>query len=93
MSNQTGNNTLNPDFNMNEPIDPILVQKMVFVYNALNSGWQVKKKGENKFIFTKNIEHETEEIKKEINLDDYLRKFLKFNLDIENLNTRRSGSI
>lgn len=95
MSNQVGNNdkTFNSELNVEEPIDPILVQKMVFVYNALNSGWQVKKKGENKFVFTKNIEHEEEEIKKEINLDDYLRKFLKFNLDIENLNTRRSGSI
>lgn len=74
----------------NSNIDPILVQKMVFVYNALNDGWEVKKKGENKYIFTKNMEEEREEIKKEINLDDYLRKFLKFNLDINNLqNSRR----
>ena len=75
-------------------IDPVLIQKMVFVYNALNDGWEVKKKGENKYIFTKNLEKESEEIKREINLDDYLRKFLKFHLDIENLTTtRRSGSI
>jgi len=85
----TSNDTLDSSI-----IDPILVQKMVFVYNALNEGWTVQKKGENKYEFSKNIEHETEKIKKEINLDDYLRKFLRFNMNIENLtHNRRSGSI
>ncbi len=75
-------------------IDPILVQKMVFVYNALNDGWTVCKKGENKYEFTKNMENESEEMKQEINLDDYLRKFLRFHMNIENLTqNRRSGSI
>jgi hypothetical protein len=80
--------------NVDSGIDPILVQKMVFVYNALNDGWTVCKKGENKYEFTKNVENETEELKREINLDDYLRKFLRFNMNIENLSSsRRSGSI
>ena len=26
---------------------------MVFIYNALNDGWEVKKKSDNKYIFTK----------------------------------------
>jgi hypothetical protein len=89
---------LNPSFEnekMDEgSVDPILVQKMVFVYNALNDGWTVCKKGENKYEFTKNMENESEEMKREINLDDYLRKFLRFHMNIENLSqTRRSGSI
>jgi len=77
-------------------IDPVLIQKMVFIYNALNDGWDISKKGENRYEFKKNIEQESEEIKREINLDDYLNKFLRMNLSIENLNTRRrnrSGDI
>ncbi len=91
------NSELNPSLtpqNEEGNIDPILVQKMVFVYNALNDGWTVQKKGENKYEFTKNMENESEEMKQEINLDDYLRKFLRFNMNIENLSqNRRSGSI
>jgi hypothetical protein len=77
-------------------IDPVLIQKMVFIYNALNDGWDISKKGDNRYEFKKNIEQESEEIKREINLDDYLNKFLRMNLSIENLNTRRrnrSGDI
>ncbi len=92
-SSSSSNNVSNETMDSSS-IDPILVQKMVFVYNALNDGWIVQKKGENKYEFSKNIEHETEKIKKEINLDDYLRKFLRFNMNIENLtHNRRSGSI
>ncbi len=88
------NSSLEPQKNEDGGIDPILVQKMVFVYNALNDGWTVQKKGENKYEFTKNMENESEEMKQEINLDDYLRKFLRFNMNIENLSqNRRSGSI
>ena len=74
-------------------IDHICVQKMVFIYNALNDGWEVKKKSDNKYLFRKNINEMSEEVKKEINLDDYLRKFLQFNLNINNLtNTKRTSS-
>ncbi len=79
---------------LNNQIDAVCVQKMVFIYNALNDGWEVKKKGDNKYIFKKNQNELSEEVKKEINLDDYLRKFIQFNLNIDNLtNSRRSGSI
>ncbi len=75
-------------------IDPVCVQKMVFIYNALNDGWEVKKKSDNKYLFSKNINEMSEEVKKEINLDDYLRKFLQFNLNIENLtNSKRTNSL
>jgi hypothetical protein len=58
------------------------IQKMVFVFNALNDGWTVKKIGNDKFEFLK----DGEQIKKEIILEDYLKKFIKYNINIENIN-------
>ena len=79
---------------LNNQIDPVCVQKMVFIYNALNDGWEVKKKSDNKYIFRKSVNEMSEEVKKEINLDDYLRKFIQFNLNIDNLtNSRRTNSL
>ena len=36
-------------------IDKIKFQKMVFLYNALDSGWSIKKRNDS-YIFTKNHE-------------------------------------
>ena len=52
---------------------------MAFIYNALENGWKVKKNGDC-YVFTKNHGG-----KKEIFLDSYLKKFVKMNLDLENL--------
>jgi len=30
------------------------LKKMAFIYNAINDGWKVKKKGKNLYEFTKN---------------------------------------
>ena len=38
----------------NVEIDKIKFQKMVFLFNALDSGWSIKKKKDS-YIFTKNI--------------------------------------
>jgi len=54
------------------------LQKFIFINNALNDGWQIKKNNE-KYIFTKNHENQ-----KEIYLDEYLEKFIKNNLNIGN---------
>ncbi len=54
---------------------------MVFIYNALLTGWTVKCIGKDKFEFLK----PKDKIKKEVNLEDYLRTFIKYNLNIENL--------
>jgi len=59
----------------------IQIQKMVFIYNALLTGWTVKCIGKDKFEFLK----PKDKIKKEVNLEDYLRTFIKYNLNIENL--------
>ena len=76
------NNCLN--FNKIESkINIVNIQKMVFIYNALLSGWNVKYLGNDKFEFLKS----KSKIKRyELNSKDYLKKFIDFNLNIENLN-------
>ena len=60
-------------------IDFITLQKMVFIYNALEKGWNVKK-NQNSYIFKKNHEG-----KKEVYLDDYLKHFMTENFDINKI--------
>jgi len=50
------------------------IHKMIFIHNALDKGWSVKKNN-NLYIFTK--KHED---KKELYLDNYLKKFIKENM-------------
>jgi hypothetical protein len=63
----------------NLEIDKITFQKMSFVYNALETGWSIKKRKDS-YIFTKNHEG-----KKEIFNDSYLSIFMKENLNINNI--------
>ncbi len=63
----------------NLKVDPIILHKMGFLYNALENGWAIKKH-KDLYIFNKNHEG-----KKEVYLDDYLKRFLKANMDINNL--------
>jgi len=67
------------EIDINNKIDCILLQKMIFIYNALEKGWTIKKK-ENLYVFTKNHEG-----KKEVLLENYLKKFMMENLDINKL--------
>ena len=60
-------------------VDRVSFQKMLFLYNAVNDGWTIRKKNES-YIFKK--DHEG---KKEIFLDTYLTNFMKNNLDISKL--------
>lgn len=60
-------------------IDLIKLQKMAFLYNALENGWSLKKKKEY-YVFTKNHEG-----KKEIYLDSYLKRFVERNLDLNEI--------
>ena len=52
---------------------------MAFLYNALENGWCVKKK-DNLYVFTKNHEG-----KKEVYLDNYLKRFITSNFDINKI--------
>ena len=63
----------------NLSIDYVKLQKMGFIYNALENGWSIKKKEKN-YIFTKNHEG-----KKEVYLDNYLEKFIKNNFDLNKI--------
>lgn len=57
-------------------INYVNLQKMTFIYNALENGWEIKKKN-NKYSFSK--KHEG---KKEYINDNYLKRFIEQNLDI-----------
>jgi hypothetical protein len=60
----------------NLKVDAIKFQKMIILYNAIEQGWNVKKRN-NSYVFTKNYEN-----KKEVLDDDYLLKFMNTNLDL-----------
>jgi len=57
-------------------MDSSQFQKMVFLYNAIQDGWTVKKQNES-YVFRK--KHEG---KQEVFLDTYLSTFVKSNLDM-----------
>ena len=60
-------------------IDKIKFNKMVFLFNALDNGWSIKKRKDS-YIFTKNHEG-----KKEVFDESYLSIFMKENSDINKL--------
>lgn len=60
-------------------INPSKFHKMIFIFNALENGWTVKKK-DNNYIFVKNHEN-----KREIFSDDYLNVFMQENTDLNSL--------
>jgi hypothetical protein len=52
------------------------IQKMLFIFNALNDGWTVKKIDSDKFEFIK----DNENIKKEVILEECIKKYIKYNI-------------
>ena len=62
-----------------DEINHIKLQKMAFIYNALEDGWTINKRNDC-YIFKKNHEW-----KKEVYVDDYLRRFMKDNFNLEKL--------
>lgn len=64
--------------NKNYKIDPMKFQKMLFIYNAIEDGWTLKKKNDS-YVFTKKTNN-----KKEVIKDDYLTSFMKTNLELQN---------
>lgn len=69
---------INNEGNSSE-IDTIKFKKMVFLYNALDNGWSIKKR-KGAYVFAKNHEG-----KKEIFDEDYLGIFMKENMNINNI--------
>lgn len=58
-----------------QKIDYIKLQKMTFIYNAIQKGWSIKKNGK-KYIFTKKHNN-----KKEYLYDSYLKEFIESNIE------------
>lgn len=52
------------------------IHKMIFIFNALNDGWTVKKLDKDKFEFIK----DKEQLKKEVVLEDCIKEFIKYNI-------------
>jgi hypothetical protein len=63
----------------NVKVDAIQFQKMLMLYNALEDGWTIKKRGQC-YVFQKNHEG-----KKEILDESYLLTFMKSNFDISSV--------
>jgi hypothetical protein len=63
-------------------VNYLTLQKMNFLYNALEDGWEIKKNND-KYIFIK--KHEG---KKEVFSDNYLRRFLETNFNINKINNK-----
>ena len=63
----------------NVKIDAIKFQKMLFLFNAIEQGWSVKKRGDS-YVFSKSHEG-----KKEVLEDTYLMKFMNTNLDLNKI--------
>jgi hypothetical protein len=57
-------------------IDYNEIQKMIFIFNALQDGWTVKKLDKDKFEFTK----DKDDVKKEVILEDCIKEYVKFNV-------------
>jgi hypothetical protein len=72
---------LNIDLNTdkNIKIENIKFQKMLFIFNAINNGWSVKKE-DNSFIFSKHHNGQ-----KEIFKEEYLTSFMNDNFDMNTL--------
>lgn len=62
--------------NKNYKIDPMKFQKMLFIFNAIEDGWSLKKKN-GCYIFSKKTNN-----KKEVIKDEYLAKFMKTNMEL-----------
>ena len=60
-------------------VDKLKFKKMIFLFNALDNGWSIKKRKKS-YISTKNHEG-----KKEIFDDSYLAMFMKDNININNI--------
>ena len=56
-------------------IDNIKIQKMMFIFNALEDGWIIEKTNES-YIFRKKHEE-----KREFFSDSYLKEFIKNHID------------
>jgi hypothetical protein len=72
-------NSLKDLENENIKVDSIKFQKMLFLFNSIEQGWTIKKRGDS-YVFIKSHEG-----KKEVLEDSYLLKFMKSSLDLNKI--------
>jgi hypothetical protein len=60
-------------------VNIVQLQKMAFLFNALENGWTIKKK-KDCYVFSK--KHNGQ---KEVYLDSYLKRFMVSNLDLNSI--------
>lgn len=65
-------------YSINSNVSDKCIQKFVFIHNALDDGWSVKKK-DNSYIFTKKHEN-----RQEIYDNNYLENFLTKSSSLKN---------
>lgn len=70
---------MNIEIEKNLELDVIKLQKMAFIFNAIEKGWNVSKKNDL-YVFKKNHEG-----KKEVFLDDYLKRFMCENMNFDDI--------
>jgi hypothetical protein len=70
---------MNIEIEKNLELDVIKLQKMAFIFNAIQKGWNVSKKNDL-YVFKKNHEG-----KKEVFLDDYLKRFMCENMNFDDI--------
>lgn len=80
MNNNDDDNTICINTPKHFEIDYLTLQKMTFLYNAIEMGWKVKRK-DNSYVFTK--KHKG---KREIYNDSFLKSFIKSNMNVKNIN-------
>jgi len=56
------------------------LQKMIFIYNTLESGWTVRKINEGKYEFKKH----KDDVSHEVYLEQYVKDFIRNNLSLRN---------
>tara|TARA_Y100000389_G_scaffold88493_1_gene84925 strand:+ start:123 stop:350 length:228 start_codon:yes stop_codon:yes gene_type:complete len=71
--------TINTHSPANISVDRVLFHKMSFIYNALQSGWEIKM-NKDKYVFKKKHDNS-----REIYLENYLKNFIDKNIDINKL--------
>tara|TARA_B100001094_G_C17575872_1_gene505096 strand:+ start:292 stop:531 length:240 start_codon:yes stop_codon:yes gene_type:complete len=74
-------NSININLPEKLSIDNTKLQKMIFIYNAIEQGWEIKMNKDNVYTFSKKHEN-----KKEIFNDNYLMEFIKKNININDYN-------
>jgi len=75
--NHTEDNGMNYDYQQGQSL--IELQKMLFIYNAINDGWTVRKLDDGRYEFQKQRIKTTSDVC----MDNYLEKFISYYMKID----------